>query len=224
MTAQECLSKWTKRPAIHIDTTVLINDTFQIPNDSNKTMDFTCLFNGCSNPALPTGKCEAHKHRAKCAIEDCYNQTYARNMCVKHGGRQKCQFDGCSSKVRSQGFCCKHGPSGNNKNLCHFEGCMRAAHARHRCVRHGGGQKCKMEDCTKFARSGGLCYRHSGVVRQSSITNDVAGQDEDLLSSIMGDASLMHFSSVDDLLADACNCDIDFTTEEQEMLDYFIAA
>ncbi|KAG9411348.1 hypothetical protein AC1031_016984 [Aphanomyces cochlioides] len=185
-------------------------------------MTFTCPFSGCSNPALPSGKCEVHKNRAKCEVEDCLSQAYARNACVKHGGRQKCQLEGCTSNVCSQGFCCKHGP-GNNKNICQVEGCMKAAHARQRCVRHGGGKKCTVDECTKFARSFGVWYHHGGV-RQSKTSEDPNRDDDDILAYILDDLAKMDVTNVDALLAETCNCDFDFTEEEHQMLNYFITS
>ncbi|KAF0741553.1 hypothetical protein Ae201684P_017595 [Aphanomyces euteiches] len=185
-------------------------------------MSTTCLFNGCTNPALPTGKCEAHKNRTKCMVDDCRNQTYARNLCIKHGAKQKCQFDGCNSNVRSQGFCCKHGLT-SSKNVCEVDGCTKVAHARRRCVRHGGGQKCKIDNCSKFARSGGICYHHGSALRQSPAASEPCPDDDNILACILGDVHLMELKNVDDILAASCNCDFEFTTEEHEMLDYFIS-
>ncbi|KAF0729204.1 hypothetical protein Ae201684P_010573 [Aphanomyces euteiches] len=180
-----------------------------------------CLFYGCTNVALMTGKCEAHKGRTRCMVDDCPNQTYARNLCIKHGGKQKCRIEGCESNVRSHGLCSKHGFGSYKKKLCEIEGCNKVAHARYRCVRHGGGQKCKVEDCTAFARSKGVCYRHGGVGRSASdsVSSSSSIQDEAAWTEQpVDDVWIGQFTALD------VNNDIVFSLEERTMLEYFMPA
>ncbi|CAK4077287.1 unnamed protein product [Aphanomyces euteiches] len=153
-------------------------------------------------------------------VQGCTNQTYARKLCIKHGAKPKCQYPGCDSNVRSQGFCCKHG-SNTTKNICQVDGCTKVAHARRLCVRHGGGQKCKIPECSKIARSKGLCYHHGGLPNVQSTTTS---EDQDMLACILGNVTDVDMTDIDDLLVASCNCDLEFTVEEHEMLDYFIMA
>ncbi|CAK4206736.1 unnamed protein product [Aphanomyces euteiches] len=82
-----------------------------------------------------------------------------------------------------------------------------------------------MDNCTKFARTGGLCYHHGGALRQSSPPlGGSSPDDEDLLSCILNDSTLMQLASVDELLAEACNCDFDLTKEDYDMLNSIMNA
>ncbi|CAK4701638.1 unnamed protein product, partial [Aphanomyces euteiches] len=152
-------------------------------------MAFTCLFNDCPNPALPTGKCERHKNRAKCMVDGCRNQTYSRNACVKHGGRNKCRFQGCSLNVRSQGFCSKHGACIVKKS-CQVNGCTKSAHARRRCVRDGGRQRHKTNVSSK--------QRKRTTKYQSTILDlSCLDIDNDTLNNILGDIAAMEAKTSD---------------------------
>ncbi|KAG9411347.1 hypothetical protein AC1031_016983 [Aphanomyces cochlioides] len=111
----------------------------------------------------------------------------------------------------------------NMENICQVDGCTKVAHARRLCVRHGGGQKCKITECSKIARSKGFCYHHGGLPSvQSTTTSDV--EDQDMFACILGNVTEVDMTNIDDLLAASCNCDLEFTVEEHEMLDYFIMA
>ncbi|ETV79884.1 hypothetical protein H257_07095 [Aphanomyces astaci] len=193
-----------------------------------------CLFNGCHNVALSSGKCEAHKTRTRCMVASCHNQTYARNLCVKHGGKQKCIADNCTANARSHGLCCKHGPK-SMKTLCEVDGCTKVAHARRRCVRHGGGRVCKVESCAAYARSAGLCCRHSYVQTEATLTNTVEKKPEvfDEWVVLLEETSILHVNDLNVAPNDCegyyCSTDgkkdvvAEFSSDDCDWLEFLIS-
>ncbi|KAF0696950.1 Aste57867_12335 [Aphanomyces stellatus] len=176
-----------------------------------------CFVQGCTQLALPTGKCEKHKGRTKCIVQNCPNQTYARSLCVKHGGKRLCLAVMCSANARSHGYCCKHIPAPTNtKKFSQEAGCSKVAHCRGHCVGHGGGRKCKVDGCGEFARVAGTCRVHIAVQVSEVETPDFemtrtsdCGWSMDLTVAYDEDMWRMGESIV-------------FSSEEITMLDYFL--
>ncbi|KDO15829.1 hypothetical protein SPRG_18635, partial [Saprolegnia parasitica CBS 223.65] len=111
-----------------------------------------CLFDGCTNPSLPSrNKCHFHRYRSKCSVDDCFNQVYARRLCVSHGGKKLCKHPHCATPARIGDYCTKH--TTRIPAACQFGGgCARPATAGGLCTLHGGGTPCAVDCCLMPAR------------------------------------------------------------------------
>ncbi|KAF0711712.1 Aste57867_5121 [Aphanomyces stellatus] len=57
---------------------------------SSPTAVRACIFNDCTDPAMPhSTKCDFHKYREKCCEDGCTNQAFAHHLCASHGGSKR---------------------------------------------------------------------------------------------------------------------------------------